>query len=381
MDGGRANISDKEYETYHQRFRRIFRYGSGEPPPTHYLPGNHDIGMIYNEFFVTQRLGTSVWFSDRADERYTSHFGPQNQIIDVENHTLVLIDAPSLVEEEEERTYRGQTYELWAAHNPKGTVAFLRSLGSQQHSLSTVLFTHIPLARPDDAPCGPLRERGTIRSGRGFGYQNTLAPQTSQFLLQTTRPSLVLSGDDHDYCEYEHTYNDIVTETLVNVTEVTVKTFSMAMGVRIPGFELLSLSPNTQSSVEAVATSPCFLPDQLGIYLSTYVPFVIFSLLLLFVSNAHRVRTRGRFVSWAPLPLWLQSLPRGCAVTARGRRLRVTFPLQELVDVDRDETVFATKTESRMRARRGLLHGWLAEVVRVAWMPLICFVIIAWHVS
>ena len=55
-----------------------------------------------------------------------------------------------------------------------------------------ILFTHIPLARPLGVDCGPLRERGTIRQGYGFGYQNTLMDGATEFLLDRLNPSLIL---------------------------------------------------------------------------------------------------------------------------------------------------------------------------------------------
>lgn len=51
--------------------------------------------------------------------------------------------------------------------------------------------THIPLSRPDSTNCGPLRESGTIRRGVGIGYQNTLGKDSSAFLLEKFRPSLI----------------------------------------------------------------------------------------------------------------------------------------------------------------------------------------------
>lgn len=57
--------------------------------------------------------------------------------------------------------------------------------------MPTVLLTHIPLARPDTSYCGPLRERGTIRQGAGYGYENTLSAQASQLLLESLRPAVV----------------------------------------------------------------------------------------------------------------------------------------------------------------------------------------------
>ena len=57
--------------------------------------------------------------------------------------------------------------------------------------MPTVLLTHIPLDRPNTASCGPLRERGTIRQGTGYGYENTLSAQASRLLLDSLRPIVV----------------------------------------------------------------------------------------------------------------------------------------------------------------------------------------------
>lgn len=67
----------------------------------------------------------------------------------------------------------------------------MKQFAAHEHVSPVVLFTHIPLARPLDADCGPLRERGTIRQGHGLGYQNTLSNEASQFLLRSLGPSLI----------------------------------------------------------------------------------------------------------------------------------------------------------------------------------------------
>ena len=55
-----------------------------------------------------------------------------------------------------------------------------------------ILFSHIPLYRPEGTGCGPLRERGTIRQGFGTGYQNILGKEASNFLLLKLKPTLIL---------------------------------------------------------------------------------------------------------------------------------------------------------------------------------------------
>ena len=54
-----------------------------------------------------------------------------------------------------------------------------------------ILFSHIPLARPESADCGPLREKGRIHRGVGPGYQNLLGKETTDFLLNYLQPDVV----------------------------------------------------------------------------------------------------------------------------------------------------------------------------------------------
>lgn len=204
------------------------------------------------------------------------------------------------------------SFDDWPVH-AGGAIDYLRrfAAGAFCHDISTslltssffripagsedpvVLFTHIPLFRPDTATCGPLRERGSIRRGVGFGYQNTLGRQTSEYILKGLRPVVVFSGDDHDYCEYTHSI-PLVDEgpepRIQYVREVTVKSFSMAMGIERPGFHMLSLaseSTGRESGGDHIrpertyADAPCFLPNQLTIYTHRYLPLFLLSVLLL----------------------------------------------------------------------------------------------------
>lgn len=62
-----------------------------------------------------------------------------------------------------------------------------------------ILITHIPLARPESASCGPLRERGRILKGAGIGYQNLLGSETTRFLLNNVKPSVIYRWVQRDY--------------------------------------------------------------------------------------------------------------------------------------------------------------------------------------
>ncbi|KAF9653912.1 Metallo-dependent phosphatase [Thelephora ganbajun] len=252
MDNGRLDMSHEEYERYYARFLSVFPAPKGK---VYYVAGNHDVG-----------LGSSGSFSENAVERYVSHFGPLNRIVQITTkYRLVIVDAPSLVDEDEERMKHGVPINDWPSIG--GPVEFIKEL-SKAPGVHNILLTHIPLYRPSGTDCGPVRERGTIRVGKGSGYQNTLSSEVSKFLIERIRPALVFSGDDHDYCELQHQEG---------FKEVTVKSFSIAMGIRKPGFQLLSV-PEDDVGNTGAADQLCLLPDQIGIYLGWYLPLVALTL-------------------------------------------------------------------------------------------------------
>jgi hypothetical protein len=67
----------------------------------------------------------------------------------------------------------------------------------------------------------------------------------------------------------------------------------MSNHIHYPGFQLLSLVNPSGSSAKSFLDTPCVLPDQYGIYTSLYLPFFIFSFIVLLVLNFHRRRQGG----------------------------------------------------------------------------------------
>lgn len=268
LDWGRGVMSEQEYDDYVALFRSIFRL----PPsvPMFYVPGNHDLP-----------LGPNRLFSPHARDRYARHFSPPNAILPIANHSLILLDAVGLVEEDYRRYAAEMQFGEWDGVEG-GVIEFVKALGEEDHLGPTILISHIPLARPEAHSCGPLRERGRILKGAGPGYQNLLGSETSRFLLDQIKPSVVFSGDDHDYCEYTHQRG---------IREVTVKSFSSSMGIRRPGFQLLSLIPPPTTQFSELtkpvthADRPCFLPDQLGVYNRVYLPLALATILYLLITN------------------------------------------------------------------------------------------------
>ena len=169
----------------------------------------------------------------------------------------------------------------------------------------------------------------------------------------------------------------------------------------------------------------CLLPDQLGIYLSVYVPLLAISLVSLLESNALRVRASGgvgatssvsysgsrraltgaqdasssvlsaRKLSALSLPIRRfddeedddeAALPTP-AVSVTGKDKRVLYTRVSLCGRSMDVSAFrrllhyvgcAASTSSSSRRRRGLLGGFADDVLRVAWPPVVLFVAIAW---
>ncbi|GJJ06660.1 hypothetical protein Clacol_000855 [Clathrus columnatus] len=230
-----------------------------------------------------------------ARSRYFEAFGPFNQHFQLANHTFLLIDAPALVDEF--ATANRDKME-WSKVN-WGTIGYLQSFYKFRSSEPVILLSHIPLARSNftAGSCGPHRENiKPITPGYGQSYQNLLPKEVTLYLLNDIRPSIVFSGDDHDYCDYQHVLLD-----KSKVDEISVRSFSMAMGIKRPGFQLLSIAPlpalhsqNTSTSSSPpgnFAHTPCLLPNQINIYIFQYGLSAILTILVLFIVNyRHRHR-------------------------------------------------------------------------------------------
>ncbi|TFK23915.1 Metallo-dependent phosphatase [Coprinopsis marcescibilis] len=362
MDRGREDMPDAEYNAYVRRFKRIFN--SKPSIPTYYATGNHDVGLGHGETFSPKRY-----------DRYKANFGPLNYQIQLANHTLVFIDAPGYVDEESELN----THPI--PENPKhrvgGTYEFIENFKKGKDPV--ILFSHIPLYRPDGNGCGFLRERGAIRPGNGLGYQNLLSKQATLKLLETFQPDLILSGDDHDYCRYEHFVSSTPERpNAPNAKEISIKSLSIAMGIKRPGFQLVSLAPpdlrKPAFQHKSLNDSPCFLPDQLGIYLRIYIPLTVITIGILLMSN---------------LCCWTSR--RTSMRLTRGRRssnLDIPLPLPVSAGVEKFETPITLRTRPWLSPfvfcavprtqRRNALVNFLLDFRDTALYPISVFVLTFW---
>lgn len=207
-------------------------------------------------------------------------------------------------------------------------------------NLPTILLTHVPLYRAPGTPCGPLREhwppstpssgeseplsideRNAIAVRAGYQYQNVLTPVISKDLVEKIdNIGDVFSGDDHDYCEVVH-HEYTASSTGTGIREITVKSMSWAMGVRKPGFLMVSLwnpidgagMPIGDHGGAGGGTGPttlethlCLLPDQLGIFISyaSLLGITLITLVITSVVKASKGRSpSGSFATYSDDPL------------------------------------------------------------------------------
>ncbi|GAA5964234.1 hypothetical protein JCM21900_002876 [Sporobolomyces salmonicolor] len=308
LDSGVEMVDRREHSHYVHRFHLLFPLprasavspsqsvsssSSLTPPiPSILLPGNHDLGLHV----------PSSALASYSRERFAEAFGPTWGEREWNGWTLVWVDSMALLEAEFREGRGGEFSDM---------KAWLEDLGKGDVTTPRILLTHIPLFRPEGTSCGRSRESSRpIRQGSGKNYQNELDEEITRWLVERVRPTLVYSGDDHDSCIIRHPYTSPM-DGLTPVTETTVKAFSMAMGIRRPGYHLLSLyaplppplsdsfdpafDPSTAVPSPAYTATTCLLPDQLGIYLHIYLPLLLtFTLFFLLPKLALVVRSSLR---------------------------------------------------------------------------------------
>lgn len=316
-----------EYDRFGRIFYDFWNLEGAEPGPWQRgrkiistLPGNHDLGF-----------GENIKMPIR--NRFETYFGEGNRVDVIGNHTFVSVDSVSLSAREAEHgteeitkpvedflknvqamKRRAVAQELGIMSGEGGTVQYSHEVedvskadfknlptldpGAESPDLPTILLTHVPLYRNSGTPCGPKREhwppatpprgqltpvnpdeRNALSITKGYQYQNVLSESDSVKLVESIGNVVsVFSGDDHDYCEIVH------SEAKNHAREITVKSTSWAMGVRKPGFLMLSMwNPvdargqplfsthsghgSTSQTAVTMESHLCLLPDQLGIFI------------------------------------------------------------------------------------------------------------------
>lgn len=289
------------------------------------LPGNHDLG-----------LGTGIRLPVR--KRFNAYFGGGNRVDVIGNHSFVSVDTLSLSAKGQAAGDMGASdgnrlaREIWGPSEEfliQAKAEKSRAIGRElrvqagkpetevlDHTvfqlddpvvlkvqdtggptadtdMPSILLTHVPLYRAPGTPCGPLRERypptksskepgetvekddrNAIKVEAGIQYQNVLTPPVSNELIEKIGDiEHVFSGDDHDYCEVIHRG---YSSKNGGIREITVKSISWAMGVRRPGFQMVSLWNPIDArgnrignglKEKTLESHLCLLPDQLAIFI------------------------------------------------------------------------------------------------------------------
>jgi hypothetical protein len=296
------------------------------------LPGNHDLGFAEGVHRPVRN-------------RFHAYFGEGNRVDVVGNHTFVSIDAVSVSAKDHHETVNEdiwqptiefldgiqETRKMAIANELKyrfggkpdrkgqynhgvidtdqlGAATLPPAKKSDDVSLPTILLTHVPLYRDSGTPCGPLREhwppsknadgtplekddRNAISVSRGYQYQNVISLDlTKDITTKIGDIQYAFSGDDHDYCEVVHRR---YPSGGGGIKEITAKSISWAMGVRKPGFVVLSLHNPIDSSgrplkasEETLQSHLCLMPDQLGIFIK-YALLLVFTISLLLLRAGH----------------------------------------------------------------------------------------------
>lgn len=266
FDGGRE-WNDTEWITEYKRFNRIFNQVEGTKQ-FRQIPGNHDVGF-----------GNGIDFERYS--RFKAFFGNADEVMHIGNHSLVLLDTVSLSCFDDEKVR-------------KTSKEFLDSFSDPANSYMEyprILVSHVPMYRFTELQmCGPLREsKKPFPVVRGKQYQTVLEYELSQEIINKIRPSIIFSGDDHDYCHVRYPFNKPFSKENgdyqfskgelageVYTDEITVKTSAMTGGIKRPAIQLLSLwnpenkyNSNWESGFQGVdtlntptaSTHLCYLPS------------------------------------------------------------------------------------------------------------------------
>ncbi|CAH6721774.1 cell division control protein 1 [[Candida] jaroonii] len=254
LDNGRSS-DDEYFKSQYDRFFDIFQYTKyGFKKNKNYfvsVPGNHDIGV-------------SDGVKRPSRDRFTTYFGKPNDKITIDGVEFITLDTPSLIAKDEGINYNANEF-LNNNYKP-----------GKEKLNPRVLMSHIPLFRGADKTCGPLRE-ADFRPSKGYQYQSLVDSDITTDLLERINPDLIFSGDDHDYCDINHS---------ANTREITVKSISMAMGIWYPGVQLLTFSNSDRFVYE---TKLCLLPTPY-VNVVNYIIIAVISGLTVLVWNIKQQR-------------------------------------------------------------------------------------------
>ncbi|KAL0583808.1 hypothetical protein ABG067_006252 [Albugo candida] len=234
LDEGGFPTQQLVYESYVRRFSWIF---SQVRRKTLFVMGNHDMHFGAEELM-----------------RYENAFGACNSMYLAGGASFVVLNTIAL----DTNVHSGNNAKIQ-------TQRFLNDLRRELERKNTnhkvILLTHFPLYRVNDLNCGDLRsnERGHITyldpASRYQKHRHVLSPPLSKYLLDTIRPSLVLSGHTHAYCAQHHRVESM-NGFPMNISEYTIPSFAWSQRPD-PSYAVLNLDFSISPELQL-----CHLPDE-----------------------------------------------------------------------------------------------------------------------
>ena len=240
--------SDEDFAAYVQRFHSVIPIR--EQTKSIVLVGNHDIGFHDRVLYFEPKLRQRFEKAFNASLVQVDHIPHSSH-----NYTFVSINSMAL---------EGDGCSLCSQAEAR-----VRRVGESLSRVDQrpILLSHFPLFRTSDESCGEADSADEEDKGIPFRPSvDCISEESSQLLISSLKPRLVLVGHTHNGCILRHRFAG------VEVTEHTVASFSWRNRAN-PSFLLLSVCPTD------VLVSKCFVPNEwLVILVYTGVSFAIMAL-------------------------------------------------------------------------------------------------------
>ncbi|XP_054284978.1 metallophosphoesterase 1-like [Macrosteles quadrilineatus] len=255
--------SDAEFNSYVQRFHSLFHV----PAETqiHVVVGNHDIGFHY---------GISPYLQERFAQAFNA---PSVRLLTVAGNHFVLINSMAM---EGDGCFLCRPAELQVNKIAsrllcaKGVGKCRKGMGLKQYS-RPILLQHFPMYRESDAECNEPDEAPEDEKANKFKERwDCLSQESSEMLLDSLNPRVIMTGHTHHGCHVEHRDN--------KAHEYTIPSFSWRNKDN-PSFILAVFSPNNY------AISKCHMPRE-----TTVIKLYLFGVPLIIIYGFFSYRRHCR---------------------------------------------------------------------------------------
>ena len=206
-DEGEWTIDEEEMSDYRRRFDAIFHPDSLCPVIS--VVGNHDVGFHYKHRPEKQKLWDKIFLGSKLEPTSSVRLVRFDLGSDQSQLSFVLLNSMAF-EGDHEHCDLCQSARK-GVEKLKGTIE------------SPILLQHFPLYRDNDLDC-PLDAHAAIGKARSAPTRprmDVLSKEASEYLMETFKPRVIISGHTHFSCKMSHRLKDGTT-----VDEYSVPSFS-----------------------------------------------------------------------------------------------------------------------------------------------------------